>query len=57
MPHPKPRMSAFLEVTWWTAEPVNQKVSQTLFRTWEIILRVQGTENIVTGYLAVEVAN
>ena len=40
MSHPEPRMAALLDVVLRTAEAKDQEITQALFRTGEIILRI-----------------
>ena len=54
MAHPQPGVTALFNIGGRSAEPINQEVRETLFGSLQILFRIHGTQDVVSGHLAIE---
>ena len=54
MPHAQSRVAPLFDVQSRSAETINQKIPQPLFRAWKIICRIHWPQNVIHGNLPVE---
>jgi len=54
MPHAQPWVAALFDIGGRSAEPIDQEVSEPLFGSLQVFFRVHGTEDVVSGHLAIE---
>lgn len=54
MPHTQARVAPSFDVAGWAAEAENEEITQPLFRSGQIVFRIEPAQNVVTRNLPVE---